>query len=60
MKRANGLENTNDGHSDPSSDTRRKINFDDFLHYTFYAESYNGTWLTDHEIMYLDKVLKHF
>ena len=56
MKRANGLESTNEGYSDPSSDTRRKINFDDFLHYTFYAESYNGTWLSDHEIMYLDQV----
>ena len=39
-----------------SPDPRRKINFDDFLHYTFYAETYNGTWISDDEVLYLDKV----
>ena len=41
-------------------DSRRKITFTDYLKYTFYAENFNGTWLSDTEILYSDQVLFFF
>ena len=41
----------------------KPVTFQDFLRYTFYANTYNGTWHSDSEVRFLDSVgilLKHF
>jgi len=55
VKRENFMSQLNSQNTE-QEDTRRKIQFSDFLRYTFYPDSYNGTWLSDNEIMYLDSV----
>ena len=37
-------------------DDKREITFQDYLHYKFYPESYNGTWYSDNEIKFLGPV----
>ena len=47
---------TSDQSSSEGVDNRRKITFQDYLHYKFYPESYNGTWYSDNEIKYIGPV----
>ena len=37
-------------------DSRKIITFQDYLSYSFYPNSYNGSWLSDSDLMYLDQV----
>ena len=34
----------------------KPVTFQDFLRYTFYANTYNGTWHSDSEVRFLDSV----
>ena len=36
-------------------DGKKKINFRDYLSYKFYPNTFNGTWISDSEILYLNK-----
>ena len=37
-------------------DSRKIITFQDYLSYSFYPNSFNGSWLSDTDLMYLDQV----
>ena len=37
-------------------DGREKFNFRDYLSYKFYGHPFNGTWISDKEVMYQNQV----
>ena len=36
-------------------DDKKKINFRDYLGYKFYPSTFNGSWISDTEILYLNQ-----
>ena len=42
--------------SEPVKDGRERINFRDYLSYKFYGHPFNGTWISDTEVIYQNQV----
>ena len=52
---AEALVRRSNGSDGAVKDDRNKINFHDYLSYKFYPKSFNGSWISDTEIMYLNQ-----
>ena len=53
---AEALVRREDANNDEGTlDARKRITFQDYLSYSFYPNTFNGSWLSDTELMYLDR-----